>query len=484
MFKQLSRIVIIFLFASTLFAQTTNLPSTKPGQLVGEWLKLCQAPDLDAMTKWHAANLSDEAAKRFPASARAQEDGEICGSNGGFRMASVTKSDPNMITIVMVGMKSDAWFEMIFEADASGKLNGVGLQPTTPAELALPKDLSDATVSREVKDSISKLDAAGLFSGIVTVARGTQTIVTASGGYANRARKIPFTGSTQFTLGSMGKMFTAASIGQLVDQKKMSFNDTVGKFFPDYPNQTVRDKVTVGMLLSHTAGMGDFLRQRTPEMMKNGVKRASEFMPLYDKDELKFAPGTSWAYSNAGLALAGAIVEKVSGEDYPAYIRNHIFAVAGMANSDPNNIPHASAQLVTPYTKMTEQGSSPEWHEAEHDIGSPAGGAISTADDLVHFADALRSGKLLSKATFDEMTKPHGTTPWGAKYGYAMEIADIYGSTIVGHGGGFPGVSTHLHIFVDSPYTVVVLANQDPPADGYAGSKAVALVAEKAKQAK
>ncbi len=324
----------------------------------------------------------------------------------------------------------------------------------------------------------------GLFSGIVTVARGTQIIATATDNYADRAKHTPISDSTRFTLGSMGKMFTAASIGQLVDQKKLSFDDTVGKFFPDYPNETIRRKATVGMLLSHTAGLGDFLAKRPPGMMKNGVKRASEFMPLYDTDAPLFPPGTGWSYSNAGLALAGAIVEQVSGEDYPDYIRKHIFAVAGMHASDPNNVPYTGTQLVTPYTKFTEQGPVADWQEAEHDIGSPAGGAISTAGDLVRFAAALRDGKLVSQTTFAEMVKTHGAVPTGDKYGYAMEIADVYGRTVVGHGGGFPGVSTHLYLILGSSYTVVVLANQDPPADAYAGSMVVALMAEKAKLGK
>ncbi len=156
-----------------------------------------------------------------------------------------------------------------------------------------------------------------------------------------------------------------------------------------------------------------------------------------------------------------------------------------MKNSDPNNVPKPLPQLVTPYTRAAGPGqNSPDWHEAEHDIGSPAGGAISTAEDLMRFAEALRTGKLVSKATFEKMTQSHGTTPWGANYGYAMEISDIYGRTTVGHGGGFPGVNTHLYMVLDAPYTVVVLANQDPPSADMAGEWIAAVAAEKAKTGK
>jgi CubicO group peptidase (beta-lactamase class C family) len=460
--------------------KSVPLPITKPGQLAADWLKLCRTPNLAQMTKWVTANISDEVARRIPPKDRVTDFND-CAANGGFRVVGVTQSEPNAISLALVGLKSDLWFEKRVVLNDAGKVDRSGLRLTFPAESAVPKDLSDATIASEVKKTVAKLSRIGVFSGIVTVARGTQTIASASGGYANLARRTLITGTSQFTLGSMGKMFTAASIGQLVDQSRMSFDDTVGKFFTNYPNQTVRDKVTVGMLLSHTSGMGDFLDRRTSEMMKSGVKRAVEFMPLYDRDEPQFEPGTNWAYSNAGLALAGAIVEEVSGEDYPEYIRKHIFAVAGMTNSDPNNIPHATAKLVTPYTKETQLGRSIDWHEAKHDIGSPAGGAISTADDLVRFADALSSGKLVSKATFEAMVKPHGSIRPGVQYGYAMEIQETYGRTIVGHGGAFPGVSTHLYLLLDSPYTVVVLANEDWPAAEYAASKIVAMMAEKAK---
>ncbi len=347
-----------------------------------------------------------------------------------------------------------------------------------------PQDPDDATIARQVSAHVAELGAAGAFSGIVVGARGTEPLVVATAGYADRATKTPFTTSTRFTIGSMGKMFTAAAVGQLVDAGKVSFDAVVGTYLPDYPNATVRTRVTVGMLLSHTSGMGDFLARRSPAMMRAGVRRADEFLPLFHKDEPAFEPGTRWAYSNAGLALAGAIVERVSGETYADYLRSHVFRPAGMTNSDPNNIARHDARLVVPYTKMTEHGVTDTWHEGPRDVGSPAGGAISTAEDLLRFADALQRGRLVRPGTFRAMSLPRSGTPRGGRYGYAMEIATESGCTIVGHGGGFPGVSTHLYIVLDSPYAVVALANIDPPAAEQGAAPARALLIARAARAR
>jgi CubicO group peptidase (beta-lactamase class C family) len=478
-----SAVMLALALSSTGQTTTPKLPDTAPGRLMAEWLAMCSAPNLEQLTKWSAEHSSEQVLKMMPADKLAKNDLQSCSEAGGYRFVEVSESKPDRISVLVVAGKTEAWYRLtlVLDKDKQEKVVGFGVGPAAPPETELPKDLSDAALVSDVNSHADKLGKAGLFSGTLTLARGAQPILTRSEGYADRASKTPFTASTQFTLGSMGKLFTSAAIGQLVDQGKISYDDVVGKFFPDYPNKTVREKATVGMLLSHTAGMGDFLRKRTPEMMKNGVKRAAEFMPLYDKDEPRFPPGTDWAYSNAGLCLAGAIVEKVSGEDYPVYIRKHIFDVAGMKDSDPNNAPAQRPHLVVPYTHFSEEGESPDWHEGPHDIGSPAGGAISTVADLVRFADALRNGKLVSKATFAKMVQEHGKTPRGS-YGYAMEIANLYTRTIVGHGGGFPGVSTHLYMVLDSPYTLVVLANQDPPAAELIGERAKALLAEKAKR--
>ena len=477
--------VVTVVFAVSLSAQTqiVKLPDTAPGRLLTEWLAMCQAPNVEQIKKWSTEHYSEQVFKFMPADKLAESDIKDCSESGGYRAVEVADSKPERIKVLVVSNKTDSWFNfnLILDKEKQEKIEDFGAAPASPPETALPKDLSDAALISVIGAYADRMEKGDHFSGILMVARDGKPIMTRAEGYADRANKTAFTPSSQFTIGSMGKMFTAAAVGQLVDQGKLSYDDVVGKFFPDYANQTVREKVTVGMLLSHTAGLKDFLRKRSPEMMKNGVKRASEFVPLFEKDELTFDPGTSWAYSNAGLALAGAIVEKVSGEDYPDYIRKHIFDPAGMKDSDPNNIPGPRPHLVVPYTHMSPTGPSPDWHEAEHDIGSPAGGAISTGADLIRFAEALRSGKLVSKATFEKMISPHGKTPGGGVYGYAMEIKDLYTRTIVGHGGGFPGVNTHLYMVLDSPYTIVVLANQDPPAADLIGERAKALVAEKAK---
>ena len=464
-------------------AQRKLLPDTAPGKLLGQWLAICGRPTTDLMTRWMQDHLREQVLKQADARALGRSDARDCFNAGGFQVTEVLESAPERLRVMALAPKFDTWFRLALRVDERGKSGPVQTMPATPPESSLPKDLSDGALQKDISRTVDRLSSADAFSGVVMAARDGKPFITETAGYADRTRERPFAPSTQFTIGSMGKMFTAAAFGQLVDQGKASFDDTVGKFFPEFANETVRSKVTVAMLLTHRSGMGDFLSKRTPEMMANGVKRASEFLPLFEKDEPAFEPGTRSAYSNAGLALVGAIVEKVSGEDYPAYIRKHVFEAAGMANSDPNNVPRQidarPTTLVTPYTKQGEAGPLLGWVAAERDIGSPAGGAISTAEDLIKFAEALRGGKLVSRETFEKMAQPHDKTPMGG-YGYAMSVADIYGRTVVGHGGGFPGVSAQLYIVLDSPYSAVVLSNQDPPAAEMIGERLRAFLVKKA----
>jgi CubicO group peptidase (beta-lactamase class C family) len=450
------------------------IPQTVLGQRLSEWLDQCRAPNREAFAAWaraHAPGLQQDAEQR-------DLHFELCRDNGPFNLMKVPRSDDRSLTAVIASEASLSWWTLRFEREASGKL-ALAVMPSLPPESFWQGRLSDADIARQHAQLVRHFVDRGAFSGISIVERGGQMIGFASGGYADRARSIPFTPATRFTIGSMGKMFTAVAIGQLIEARKLSVNDTVGKFFPAYPNAAVRDKVTVGMLLSHTSGLGDFLDKRTAEMMKNGIVRAADLMPLYQDDALLFAPGTRWEYSNAGFALAGAIVEKLSGKTYADYVRDHIFRVARMADSDPNNIP-AITNLVVPYTKEGPNGARGDMHVAQADIGTPAGGAISSGRDLVRFARALNDGTLVSAQTLAEMKTSRTVGMPAPPSGYGMQLLNLYGQEVAGHGGGFPGVSANLLMVGRSPTSVITLSNFDPPASDNIAMPIATLLAARA----
>jgi D-alanyl-D-alanine carboxypeptidase len=456
-------------------SEATQLPDTRAATLLGEWLALCRPPlSEEALRTWYETNLSAAVAEHKSARARARDAAALCTTHGGLELRQVTVSEPAALTILTQGAQSGLWLGVSLASDDSGRITKIAHAPEAPPEEVLPQDLSGG-LTREVRRILATLSQRELFSGIVTVARGGKPLAVVSVGYADRKQRTPITAQTRFNLASLGKIFTAVCIGQLIDRGTVSLDDRVGRFFPDYPNQTVREQVTVGMLLSHMAGLGDFLGRRTPAQVQNGAHRADEFMPLYDEDEPQFPPGTAVSYSNAGLALAGAIVEKVSGEPYPQYLRRHVFAAAGMSDSDPNNIPRRLPRLAKPYTRS----ASGTRQEAARELGNPAEGAISTAADLVRFAAALREGRLIRPATLALLESPHPGSP---TYGYGFGVGETYGETWVGHGGALPGVSTSLTMVLQSPYTIVVLSNQDPPSAQYAAAPIIALLAERAKR--
>jgi len=329
---------------------------------------------------------------------------------------------------------------------------------------------SHAAQLEELDAYLSKAAAEDAFSGIVLVANGAQPVFEKAYGIANRSTNNPNNVDTKLNIGSMNKMFTAVAIAQLVERGKLSFTDSVGKLLPDYPNKAVAEKVTVYQLLTHTSGMGDYLNAAYIANLSK-MKTVVDLLPLFVNDPPAFEPGTKWQYSNAGYALLGLIIEKVSGQDYFDYVRERIYKPAGMINTDSYEGNKSVPNLAVGYTRMNDSGKAdPSLPRRENTSsrparGSPAGGGYSTVEDLLRFGLALRSHKLLSQKYTEIVMTGHVEVggPIG-KYAYGFSDKIFNGRHIVGHNGGGPGIGANFDMFPELGYTAVVLTNYDPPA--------------------
>ncbi|MCA1694096.1 MAG: beta-lactamase family protein [Actinobacteria bacterium] len=143
------------------------------------------------------------------------------------------------------------------------------------------------------------------------IARNDRVLFSHTYGLADRKQRIPNTLQTRFRIGSMNKMFTAVAILQLVEAGKVKLTAPVGTYLPGYPNQQVATKVTIHQLLTHTGGTGDIFGPSFDAHRKE-LRTLADYVSLYGKRGLEFAPGSQWAYSNCGFILLGVVIERVT----------------------------------------------------------------------------------------------------------------------------------------------------------------------------
>lgn len=285
------------------------------------------------------------------------------------------------------------------------------------------------------------LSGKGAFSGVVLLSHDGSTVYAGAFGMASVEYAVANTVDTAFNLGSIDKIFTRVAIEQLVEAHKLRYDQTIGDLLPDYPNKAAR-AVTVQELVDMRSGIGDFFGPQFRATPKDRIRTLADYVPLFAKTPLAFAPGTQQAYSNGGYIVLGLIIEHVSGHPYYDYVADHIFKPAGMtaASWPERDVP--AQRLATGYTTVFDPSSAPRNNMYTAPArGSSAGGGYATAGDLVAFAHALTTDRLLA----------------------AGEAARLFGPEI-GVAGGAPGINADLEIDRTSGYVLVVLSNLDPPA--------------------
>ncbi len=294
------------------------------------------------------------------------------------------------------------------------------------------------------------------FCGTVLVSKGNDTLFARGYGFANAEHEVPNTTQTKFRLGSITKQFTAMAILILKERGKLTIEDPIGKYFDDGPKAW--EKVTIHHLLTHTGGVPSYtddlsysMKMMMPETVKSMIAR------FRDKP-LDFKPGERFHYSNSGYFLLGAVIEKLSGKSYEAFLKEAIFEPLGMKDTGYDH----AATLLPARASGYNLNDSGLTNAAYLDMTQPysAGSLYSTVEDLARWDRALRDGKLISKESYAKMYAPAKSN-----YAYGWMVTTSKGRKQIEHGGGINGFVTEILRYPDQGICAIVLCNvlpQDP----------------------
>lgn len=306
--------------------------------------------------------------------------------------------------------------------------------------------------------STQVLEQTGVPSASVAVVKGGKVVYARAYGQARLTPSMAATADMRYSIGSVSKQFTAAAILMLQEEGKLSLDDAVGKYVPGL---TRGDEVTIREILSHTSGYQDYWPEdyvMTP-MLK--ATTAQQILDGWGKKALDFEPGTQWQYSNTNYVIAGAIVEKVSGEQVFDFITERIFKPLGMKsvwNSDQKQLapPDATAyyrHALGPLRVAPKEGAG--WMFA-------AGELAMTAHDLAVWDQSLIAESLLKPESYKEMfTEVKLKDGKGTHYGLGVEVMDRGGHRSIEHSGEVSGFVSDNEVLVDAGVAVAVLTNQD-----------------------
>ncbi|MBB5983929.1 serine hydrolase domain-containing protein [Kribbella solani] len=327
---------------------------------------------------------------------------------------------------------------------------------------------------RDFDRYVRELADADKFSGTVLVSRNGRQVLSRAYGYADRKKQVRNQAGTIYCLASVTKLFTAVAVGQLVQRGALNLLDPIGKYLTGF-TADVADHVTVHQLLTHTSGLGDFMRDpgyfEEAAKWTSGQQMMDGTLQFARGEKLAFVPGSGSQYSNSGYHTLGCIVAKVAGKTYYEYVRNHIFRPAGMSTADFTTMPQwrSGSQYAHPYP-ADQSGKRSDALDGNifAFIGNPAGNAMASANDMVRFAQAVNDGTLLNaeyKEIFlsPKVPKPPraGAQESAAFAAYATDDLLVNGKWVYGHPGGAPGVSTSVEWYPGTGWTAVCLSNYD-----------------------
>jgi CubicO group peptidase (beta-lactamase class C family) len=351
------------------------------------------------------------------------------------------------------------------------------LAAALPAAAETPSQKADALLSRLIKTNDPGV--------AVLVAQDGKILFEMGYGVADVEHHVPVIPQTTFRIGSITKQFTASAILKLQEERKLSVNDKVSKYIPNFRRG---DEVTLRQLLTHTSGIRDYTDEPHSVSRVTNVTTTGAIIEEIKKYPFDFDPGTKWRYDNSGYLLLGYIVEKVSGQSYGDFLRENFFQPLGMTNT---GVYHAHLGLPHEALGYTLGRSASTWifwgegfslgknrfkQALNVDMSwfGGAGALYSTVEDLYRWNEGVFNGRVLDAASLKAAFTPVKMSFWtraawaiffndrGMGYGFGWVVCRHRGLREIWHNGELNGFKSCLLRVPDEKFTVVVLANTEP----------------------
>lgn len=318
--------------------------------------------------------------------------------------------------------------------------------------------------SADISNTLDDIITSNKYRGTVYVKIGNALEYIGTNGFSDKDRHTKNSTDTCFRIASLTKQFTAVAVMQLVEDGKLSLDDTIDKYFPSYK---YGKKITVKNLLTMTAGIKDYINKdgdtntyaynesqlEYKVSAKNSAKENKKaVMDWIFNQKLNFEPDEKYMYSNSAYFLLGDIIEQVSKTSYEKYVEEKILKPSGMMNTGFES----TDKLAVGYQDIYDNA----W-TLYPGVGYSATGLISNVPDLLKWVDALCTNKLVSEETFKEMT-----TPYKDNYGYGFVVSKE--SNAVSHTGKIDKYNAALVFTKDGNQIYIALSN-------YSNSSPIAL---------
>src|SRR6266404_4820461 len=306
-------------------------------------------------------------------------------------------------------------------------------------------------------DAIAKQTLSRPVAGIsVAVARDGQVVFSRGYGMANLEHSVAIRPETVFHIASISKNILAAVVLELVDEGKLRLDDDVTKYVPEAPTQGRH--VTVRQLLNHTSGIYSFTSLPEAENNERLDLTHEQVLSLIKDQPFDFEPGTSWRYDNSAFYLAGMVVERITKQEYGAYVHEHVFKPLGMNSASMCDAHMVVRQLASGYE--VDRGTLVNAALMSWKLPFAAGAVCATATDLLKWQAALDGGRVLSTSSVELMRRPTTLADGTAiDYGLGTRLGSLDGHRVLGHTGSGGGFNAALESFPADGLTIAIVMN-------------------------